>query len=118
MYITKIVHKINIEELKNEHLNDFEAYMRAVRKASSYVRVQASMGTVFSYFTGKVDSSNIQRDPVEEMAKSRTRDEMSQNDLRRYRSAFQVVREFLDNGASMMKRQAMLEFELETCQER
>ena len=76
------------------------------------------MGTVFSYFTGKVGSSNIQTDPVEEMAESRTRNEMSQNDLRRYRSAFQVVQEFLHNSVSMMDRQTMLESELETCQER
>ena len=74
------------------------------------------MGTGFSYFTGKVNSSNMQRDPVEEMAESETL--MSQNDFRRYRSAFQVVQDFLDNGASMMERQTMLESELQTCQER
>ena len=74
------------------------------------------MGTVFTYFTGKVSSSNIQRDPVEEMAESETL--MSQNDFRKYRSAFQVVQEFLDNGGNMMERQTMLEAELETCKER
>lgn len=84
------------------------------------------MGTAFSYFTRKVSSSNIQRDPVEEMAESKPRDvsrqhtpvTMSPNDFTRYKSAFQVVQEFLDYGGSMMERQTTLESELQTCQER
>ena len=85
------------------------------------------MGTVLSYFTGKVSSSNIHSDSVELMAESKTRDVtrqhtpvafMSENDFRRYRSGFQAVQEFLDNGQSMMERQTVLESELQTCQER
>lgn len=79
------------------------------------------MGSVFSYFTGKVSSSNIERDPIEEMAESKTRgavESMTQNDTKRYRSALQVVQEFLDKSGSMMERQRMLESELETCHER
>ncbi|XP_020606010.1 uncharacterized protein LOC110044772 isoform X1 [Orbicella faveolata] len=79
------------------------------------------MGTVLSYFTGKLSSSRIETDPFEEMAQSRhhtTVVSMSQNNITRYMSAFQVVQEFLDNGGSIMERQRMLESELETCHER
>lgn len=85
------------------------------------------MGTGLSNLTGKLGSSRIETDPFEEMAESNTRDvsrqhtpvaSMSQNDITRYISAFQVVQEFLDNGGSMMERQRMLESELETCHER
>lgn len=79
------------------------------------------MGSALSYFTGKVSSSNIERDPIEEMAESKTRgavESMTQNDTRRYISAFQVAQEFLDKSGSMMERQRMLESELETCHER
>lgn len=79
------------------------------------------MGTALSYFTGKLSSSRIETDPFEEMAQSRhhtTVVSMSQNNITRYMSAFQVVQEFLDNGGNIMERQRMLESELETCHER
>lgn len=85
------------------------------------------MGTGLSYLTGKFSSSRIETEPFEEMAESKPRDisrqhtpvaPMSQNDIRRYIAAFEVVQEFLNNGGSMMERQRMLESELETCQER
>lgn len=84
------------------------------------------MGAGLSNLPGKV-SSRIETDPFEEMAESKTRDvtrqhtpvaSMSQSDIRRYTSAFQVAQEFLDNGWSMMERQRILESELKTCQER
>ena len=78
------------------------------------------MGIVLSYFTGQLSSSI-------DMAQSNTRDvssqhttvvSMSQTNITRYMSAFQVVQEFLDNGGSIMEHQRMLESELETCHER
>ena len=85
------------------------------------------MGTGLSHFTGKLSSSRIETDSFEEMAENSTRNvtrqltpaaSMSQNDIKKYTSAFKVAQEFLDKGWSMMERQRMLESELETCQER
>lgn len=101
--------------------------MQVGKTLNFYTRVQPSMGTGLSNLPGKVSSSRIETDPLEEMAESKTRDvtrqltpvaPISQNDIRRYTSAFQVVQEFLNNGWSMMERQTMLESELETCRER
>ena len=87
------------------------------------------MGISLSSFTRKSSTlriESVESDPFEVMAESTSRDAtrhtqgtwVSQDDLRRYTAAFQVVQEFLKNSGSLMDRQRTLESQLETCQER
>lgn len=89
------------------------------------------MGTGWSYIWRKSTSPRIESDPLvvssvaaEGMAEGKSRDVtrqhtpegwISQDDFKRYAEAFRDVQEFLQQGGSIIERQRMLEYELETC---
>ncbi len=91
------------------------------KKALLCTHVQLLMGTGWSWFPRISSSTRIESDAFEVMAEGKPRHSqarISQDDIRRYTHAFQVVQEFLNNSESMIDRQRILESDLETCQER